>query len=164
MTNPSQKPVRIVPHKHPLTGQQRATLNAMCNLMIPASADGTMPAAASLELYDDMSELPVDDVTAFADGLSQLESAAQSTHGKSFSELSTENAQSLFDSLRPELRQFTGLFTIQTAARYYSHDTVMPLIGLEPRPPWPLGNVVEQGDWSLLDPVRKRAPMYRKPG
>ena len=44
---------------------------------------------------------------------------------------------------------------------YYRDDRVMGSLGLEPRPPFPKGHVVEQGDWSLLDPVRKRAPMFR---
>jgi hypothetical protein len=45
---------------------------------------------------------------------------------------------------------------------YYRDDRVMRSLGLEPRPPFPKGHVVEQGDWSLLDPVRARAPMYRQ--
>jgi len=32
----------------------------------------------------------------------------------------------------------------------------------EPRSPFPKGHVVQQGDWSLLDPVKRRAPIYRK--
>ncbi len=44
---------------------------------------------------------------------------------------------------------------------YYRDDRVMHSLGLEPRPPFPKGHVVEQGDWSLLDPVRARPPMYR---
>ena len=44
---------------------------------------------------------------------------------------------------------------------YYRDDRVMRSLGQEPRPPFPKGHVVEQGDWSLLDPVRARPPMYR---
>ena len=44
---------------------------------------------------------------------------------------------------------------------YYRDDRVMRSLGQEPRPPFPKGHVVEQGDWSLLDPVRARARMYR---
>src|SRR5688500_2953131 len=44
---------------------------------------------------------------------------------------------------------------------YYRDDRVMRSLGQEPRAPFPKGHVVEQGDWSLLDPVRARAPMYR---
>jgi hypothetical protein len=44
---------------------------------------------------------------------------------------------------------------------YYRDDRVMRSLGQEPRSPFPKGHVVEQGDWSLLDAVRKRPPMYR---
>ena len=44
---------------------------------------------------------------------------------------------------------------------YYRDDRVMRSLGQEPRPPFPKGHVVEQGDWSLLDPVKKRAPFWR---
>ena len=45
---------------------------------------------------------------------------------------------------------------------YYRDDRVMRSLGQEPRPPFPIGHVVEQGDWSLLEPVKKRAPFYRR--
>ncbi|CAN5132580.1 hypothetical protein BH10PSE6_BH10PSE6_56580 [soil metagenome] len=45
---------------------------------------------------------------------------------------------------------------------YYRDDRVMRSLGQEPRPPFPIGHVVEQGDWSLLDPVKQRAPFYRR--
>src|SRR6516162_1999713 len=43
-------------------------------------------------------------------------------------------------------------------------DRVMRSLGLEPRPPYPKGFEVEQGDWSLLDPVRARPKLYRDAG
>jgi len=45
---------------------------------------------------------------------------------------------------------------------YYRDDRVMRSLGIEPRPPFPGGFAVEQGDWSLLDPVKARAPFWRQ--
>jgi hypothetical protein len=45
---------------------------------------------------------------------------------------------------------------------YYRDDRVMRSLGLEVRPPFPKGFEVEQGDWSLLDPVRARPKLYRE--
>jgi hypothetical protein len=45
---------------------------------------------------------------------------------------------------------------------YYRDDRVVRSLGLEPRPPHPKGHVLEDGDWSLLDPVRVRPPMWRR--
>jgi hypothetical protein len=44
---------------------------------------------------------------------------------------------------------------------YYRDDRVMRALGLEPRPPYPKGRVLEEGDWSLLDAVRGRKRMWR---
>jgi hypothetical protein len=44
---------------------------------------------------------------------------------------------------------------------YYRGNRVMCAMGLEPPPPFPKGNVLEQGDWSLLDVVRGRPRMCR---
>jgi hypothetical protein len=45
---------------------------------------------------------------------------------------------------------------------YYRDDRVMRSLGQDPRSPFPKGHEVEQGDWSLLDPVKKRAPIWRR--
>ena len=47
---------------------------------------------------------------------------------------------------------------------YYQDDRVMRSLGMEPRPPFPEGFEVEQGDRSLLDPVRGRPKLYRDAG
>jgi hypothetical protein len=38
----------------------------------------------------------------------------------------------------------------------------MRSLGLEARPPYPKGFELEQGDWSLLDPVRAGPPLFRE--
>jgi len=44
---------------------------------------------------------------------------------------------------------------------YYRDDRVLSALGMEPRPPFPKGYTVEQGDWSLLDAVRNRPQLWR---
>lgn len=44
---------------------------------------------------------------------------------------------------------------------YYRDDRVVLALGLETRPPFPKGHTLEQGDWSLLDPVRSRPKLWR---
>lgn len=46
-------------------------------------------------------------------------------------------------------------------AAYYRDDRVLRTLGHEARPPFPKGYLVEQGDWSLVDAVRARAPFWR---
>ena len=42
---------------------------------------------------------------------------------------------------------------------YYRDDRVLALAGPELRAPFPKGYTLEQGDWSLLDPVKARPPI-----
>jgi hypothetical protein len=44
---------------------------------------------------------------------------------------------------------------------YYRDDRVLRSLGLELRPPFPKGYELEQGDWSLLDPVKARPVSLR---
>ena len=44
---------------------------------------------------------------------------------------------------------------------YYRDDRVFLSIRREPRPPFPKGHVLPQGDWSLLEQQKGRARMWR---
>jgi hypothetical protein len=54
------------------------------------------------------------------------------------------------------------VLTRVVAQCYYRDDRIMQSLGMEVRPPFPKGYTVEQGDGSLLNPVRARAPFYRR--
>jgi hypothetical protein len=54
----------------------------------------------------------------------------------------------------------TCLQTI-VASCYYRDARVLTSLGRAPQPPFPKGHEVNDGDWSLLDPVRARAPIWR---
>jgi hypothetical protein len=61
----------------------------------------------------------------------------------------------------------SGGVAVATLARvvlqsYYRDDRVVRSLGLELRPPFPKGYALEQGDWSLLDPVKARPSMWRR--
>jgi hypothetical protein len=45
---------------------------------------------------------------------------------------------------------------------YYRDDRVLRSLGLELRAPFPIGYTLEEGDWSLLDPVKARPPTLRR--
>ena len=61
----------------------------------------------------------------------------------------------------PKVRSFSRMLTIVVMQSYYQDPRVLTAHGQSARPPFPLGHDVESGDWSLLDPVKQRAPFYR---
>ena len=54
--------------------------------------------------------------------------------------------------------------TLQTivASCYYRDPRVLASLGRAPQPPFPKGHDLPKSDWSLLDPVRARAPFWRR--
>lgn len=146
----------------PFNDAQLAALGVMMDLLIPASPDGRMPAAKTLGLYDDVAAMRAGDRALLERGLAALDALALQAHGVAFARLELVQAGALVDKMRVEQPAFVQTFITQTVGRYVSNPLVMPLLGLEPRPLWPKGNVVAEGDWSLLDVVRRRGKSYRQ--
>lgn len=159
MNQPIHSPISS--KKASFNGPQMASLNLLMDLLIPASPDGRMPAAKDLSLFANIADMPVKDRTLFEQGLAELDTRSMKDHHVSYAQLSPGDARALIEALRTQGSPFVQSFMTQTVGRYLAHDDVMPLIGLEPRPPWPIGNTVAQGDWSLLDVVRKRPKIFR---
>jgi len=153
---------RIAVAPAPFGEAERAALDVLMDLLIPASADGRMPAARSLRLYDNIATMRSRERTILGEGLAELDQRALADHGVSFAQLDQAQAKALVDAMRAEGSVFVQTFVAQTVGRYVSHPSVMPLLGLEVRPLWPQGNLVAEGDWSLLEVVREREKFYRK--
>jgi hypothetical protein len=140
-----------------LSPDQISDLRALARTIIPPSADYGVPGADDERIFSDILgslERDRDDVCR---ALAQLAALA----GGAFAELGGERRSQIAATFRE-----TGGLPLAALVRvvllcYYRDDRVMRSLGFEPRPPFPKGHVVEQGDWSLLDPVRARPPMYR---
>jgi hypothetical protein len=154
-------PTPVHHKKVSLSDAHLATLNVLMDLFIPASKNGRMPAARSLNLFSDIGDMSATTRSLLESGLADLEQRAHQRHGQSLAQMEADLARALVDELRAQASPFIQNFMTQTAGRYLAHDQVVVLLGLEARPPWPIGHVVEQGDWALLDVVKKRAKIYR---
>lgn len=142
----------------PLTAQQRRSLRSLAACMIPADAEYGVPGADDAPIVRDMLASMAADAPAIAEALDTLDGLA----GGDFSGLPEEDRQTVaqaFLSVPTPQLALLGALVLQC---YYRDDRVMRSLGMELRPPFPKGFEVEQGDWSLLDPVRSRAPLYRK--
>ncbi len=59
-------------------------------------------------------------------------------------------------------QSFLSRFVPSLLQAYYEDVRVQQAYDRRPGPPFPEGYAVIQGDWSLLDNVRKREPLYRE--
>jgi len=131
----------------PFTDAERAGLATIAGLIIPASDEHGVPGADDPAIMEEI-------IAAAAPLRAHLTEALLAVDG-----LAAEALGERFRRLFPEAAKLIQTMVVEC---YYRDARVMLALGMEPRPPFPLGYEIEQGDWSLLDPVRARPPMWRR--
>ena len=142
----------------PLSDHEARDLRAFAGMMIPASAHYGVPGADDEAIFTDIAASlgrDHDDVGAALKRLATL-------GGGPYADLSAARRLEVGNAFRAEGGAPLAAITRVILLCYYRDDRVMRSLGQEPRAPFPKGHTVEQGDWSLLDPVRNRAPFYRR--
>jgi hypothetical protein len=142
---------------HDLNPEQVSDLRALAGTIIPPGPAYDVPGADDEKIFTDILRSLERDRDDVCRALAHLATLA----GGAFAELGpqrrTEVAAAFREAGGPPLAALVRVVLLC----YYRDDRVMRSLGQEPRPPFPKGHIVEQGDWSLLDPVRARPPMYR---
>ena len=141
-----------------LTPAQRDDLRVVSAMMIPASAEYGVPSSDDGAVQADILATLGRDTQRVGEALDHLARLA----GTRLAQLD----QARRDAVAKEFRT-TGGTAAATLIRvvlqcYYRDDRVLRSLGLELRPPFPKGHALEQGDWSLLEPVKARPSMWRR--
>jgi hypothetical protein len=140
-----------------LTAEQARDLRALAGTIIPPSATYGVPGADDEKISSDILNSLERDHDDICRALAQLATLA----GGAFADLGPQRRTEVAATFREAGGAPLAALVRVVLLCYYRDDRVMHSLGQEPRPPFPKGHVVEQGDWSLLDPVRARPPMYR---
>ena len=147
-----------MPADSSLTSDQRNDLRAIAGVIIPASADFDVPGADDPAIQADILATLGRDAAPVREALDQLARLAESA----FAGLGPERRETVALELRATGGSAVATLTRVVLQCYHRDDRVVRSLGLEPRPPYPKGHVLEDGDWSLLDPVRARPPFWRR--
>jgi hypothetical protein len=141
-----------------LTPAQRDDLRAIAAEMIPASDEFDVPGADDPSIQADIVATLGRDTGGVREALDELARLA----GRPLASLDPARREAVALELRTKGGAAVATLTRVVLQCYYRDDRVVRSLGLEPRPPYPKGHELEQGDWSLLDPVRARPPMWRR--
>jgi len=142
-----------------LTRAERDDLRAIAAMMIPESAEYKVPGADDPAIQADILATLGRDTARVRQALDHLARLA----GRPLAALDAPRRETVAREFRA-----TGGVAAATLVRvvlqcYYRDDRVLRSLKLELRPPFPKGYTLEQGDWSLLDPVKARPSMWRRP-
>jgi hypothetical protein len=141
-----------------LSADQCRSLRCLAEMIIPASAEYGVPSAGDAVIFADILRSLGRDAGHVVAVLRTLDAFA----GGVFADLDPARREAVAARLREtggDALMYLSRIVLQC---YYRDDRVMRSLGLEVRPPFPKGFEVEQGDRSLLDPVRARQPFFRE--
>ena len=141
----------------PLTETETADLRGIAAMIVPASTKYGVPGADDPLIFADLLKSLGRDTGAVRAALALASRLA----GGPIGSLGAAARDTFAANLRAEGGAPVAAITRVVLLCYYRDDRVMLSLGLEPRPPFPKGHVLEQGDLSLLDPVRARKPFWR---
>jgi len=141
-----------------LTPIQQNDLRTVAGMIVPASDEYKVPGADDAAVQADILATLGRDAGMVQQALDHLAGLA----GKPLADLDATQR----DKVGQEFRA-TGGAAAATLVRvvlqcYYRDDRVLRSLGLELRAPFPKGYTLEQGDWSLLDPVKAGPSMLRR--
>ena len=140
-----------------LTPAESRDLRCIAGMMIPASSEFDLPGADDAVIFADIVGTMGRDLGHVREALGSLATLA----GGSFADLNQGRRDAVVAAFRERGGVAAATLSRVILQCYYRDDRVMRSLGLEPRPPFPKGHTLEQGDWSLLDPVRARPKMWR---
>ena len=148
---------------NPFSEENIQTLATLVGMMIPASEKYGVPGADDERILAEIIAATRDQSALIVEVLDALNKKAQDEGSESFADLTNVLCMTIVDQFKETAADtFTNLVTL-TAQCYYRDPRVMESLGMEPRAPFPEGFEVEQGDWSMLDPVRDRGRIWRDP-
>jgi hypothetical protein len=140
-----------------LTSSERQDFRRLAGIMVPPSTRHRVPGADDEIIFADIVRSLGRDRAQVQVALAKLREMA----GSPFSALDDTKAETVAMALLESKGPATFALGRTVLQCYYRDDRVIRSLGLEPRAPFPKGNTLDSGDWSLLDPVRQRPRMWR---
>ena len=137
-------------------------LNSLLYTMIPPDSTLSIPGAGDPAIVERIvKSIRVGALQQVSEGLNEVEALTHESSGLRFVECDQAEREECFHSHGLAQRSFVRTLGSIAIHCYYTDPRVMESLEMEPRPPFPQGFELEQGDWSLLDPVRERPKIYR---
>jgi len=135
------------------SADEQAMLARIARLIIGADPDGIKPAVDDDKILADILARATDFERPIRKGFDILE--AQQVCA------ATDETLTAMLSAHRQLRSLQRAMMQIVAQCYYRDERVLRALGFAARPPFPIGHELEEGDWSLLDPVKGGRRRYR---
>lgn len=91
-----------------------------------------------------------------------LDQLAQEAGGENFAALHAVSRLAVVEKSRRKQARLANGVIVAALKAYYTDENVLRALGAGAVPPFPDGNFLEDDDWSILEPVFERGPIWRE--
>jgi hypothetical protein len=140
-----------------LSAAEMRDLSDIAGTMIPESVELGMPGADDPAILDDIARSVGRDLPMVRQAVAEITARS----GGAFAGLDRDRREALINDYARSGGAAAAVLGRVVVGAYYRDDRVLLALGQEARAPFPKGYTLEQGDWSLLDAVRHRPPLWR---
>lgn len=140
-----------------LSASELHDLGDIAGTMIPADAALGVPGADDPAILDDIVKSMGRDLPLVREALAAIAQKA----GGAFAAMDGDQRETLINDYYKAGGPAAVALGRVILGAYYRDDRVLLSLKHEARAPFPKGYTLEQGDWSLLDAVRKQPPLWR---
>jgi hypothetical protein len=137
-----------------LSATEYRILNRIAGIMIPPDAEHRVPAANDPVIFADI-------VRSIGRDMADMKAVLAVLAEAQFLDLDDAAAEACALTLLNTPSPLVGALSRCVLQCYYRDDRVLVALGHEAHAPFPKGNFVPQGDWTLLEPVKARGPFWR---
>ena len=144
----------LISSDRPFSGPESERLHALLDTIVPASEDGAMPSAASVDFDSYLAGEGASSIPLVQSMLARLDAG--------FAEASASVRHAILVELERDNPTDFSALVFHVYNCYYQNRRVREAIGVVPGALFPNGATIEANDLSLLDPVLAGSHQYRR--
>lgn len=145
---------------HSFTEQEQIVLRRFAGAMIGASAELQIPGADDDAIFGNLLERAGRVSAQLCAGMNDY--LGQFGGSASVAALNDDKFGQVVEAAGKASHPFLDALITLVAQAYYTDPRILLSLNKEDRAPFPKGHTLEQGDWSILEPVKKRDAVYRE--
>ena len=145
-----------------LNEDQILDLNEILKIIIPSDQKKGLPGADEIKFLDFLEKFHPYFIEELSKELSAIHSASERKYSRKIIELNEAELFSFLSELKSENDSLLNDLTLLVYECYYQHQSVLEILNINGRAPFPLGHKVVKGDYELLRPVKKMKKIYKQ--
>lgn len=135
-------------------------LQLIIDTMLPGDPSLGMPSASEIGVDTCLKQKGLECLVN--DFITMVDEVSAQKHGHCLGQLQPEQRLQVINACKlVNVRLFSEMLS-QLLRAYYTNPRVLVAVGAGSVPPFPGGNALGSDDWSVLEPVFLRGPIYRE--